>query len=285
MLWCSLVGTGPENLLSMMASSNWNICRVTGYLCGEFTGHRWIPCTKASEGHNAIAPIMTSRKWISRVITAWGPFQYPIRRLITRHTRRNLASKRPYRFGNKQMLFMVKYKLCTSCSIYEATFCKCHFKMYSLEFVQIIMSRNIGSGNNLEPDRHNTINWIIDGLLLGRICGSPDFKELIITNHHPHRFSQQYWLFNSLWHSDAIWRHRSGSTLAKDWHQWWISISKVQRQQSGIPQPSITKVNLLNYCIYKNFIPIFQGQLVDGTALNITTHSGVEFSLLSVRIN
>ena len=23
--------------------------RVTGHLCGEFTGHRWIPCIKASD--------------------------------------------------------------------------------------------------------------------------------------------------------------------------------------------------------------------------------------------
>ena len=27
---------------SMMTSSNGNILRVTGHLCGEFTGHRWI---------------------------------------------------------------------------------------------------------------------------------------------------------------------------------------------------------------------------------------------------
>ena len=33
----------------MMTSSNGNIFRVTGPLCGEFTGHRWIPHTKASD--------------------------------------------------------------------------------------------------------------------------------------------------------------------------------------------------------------------------------------------
>ena len=33
--------------LIMMMSSNGNIFRVTGHLCGEFTGHRWIPRTKA----------------------------------------------------------------------------------------------------------------------------------------------------------------------------------------------------------------------------------------------
>ena len=33
----------------MMTSSNGNIFRVTGHLWGEFTGHRWIPLTKASD--------------------------------------------------------------------------------------------------------------------------------------------------------------------------------------------------------------------------------------------
>ena len=33
----------------IMTSSNGNIFRVTGLLCGEFTGHRWIPRTKASD--------------------------------------------------------------------------------------------------------------------------------------------------------------------------------------------------------------------------------------------
>ena len=33
----------------MMTSSNGIIFHVTGHLCGEFTGHRWIPCTKASD--------------------------------------------------------------------------------------------------------------------------------------------------------------------------------------------------------------------------------------------
>ena len=33
----------------MMTSSNGNIFRVTGHLCGEFTGYRWIPHIKASD--------------------------------------------------------------------------------------------------------------------------------------------------------------------------------------------------------------------------------------------
>ena len=61
-----------------MTSSNGNIFPVTGHLCGEFTGQRWIPRTKASDMElwfflwialnkprlviwDAIAPIMTWR--------------------------------------------------------------------------------------------------------------------------------------------------------------------------------------------------------------------------------
>ena len=35
--------------LYMMTSSNGDICRVTGPLCEEFTSHRWIPLTNASD--------------------------------------------------------------------------------------------------------------------------------------------------------------------------------------------------------------------------------------------
>ena len=35
--------------INMMTSSNGNIFRATGHLCGEFTGPRWIPHTKASD--------------------------------------------------------------------------------------------------------------------------------------------------------------------------------------------------------------------------------------------
>ena len=35
-------------LIFMKTSSNGNIFRITGHLCGEFTSYRWIPRTKAS---------------------------------------------------------------------------------------------------------------------------------------------------------------------------------------------------------------------------------------------
>ena len=44
-----------------MTSSNGNIFRVTDLLCGEFTGHRWIPLTKASD----------AEVWCFSLICAW----------------------------------------------------------------------------------------------------------------------------------------------------------------------------------------------------------------------
>ena len=48
-------------LQTIITSSSGNIFRVTGHLCGEFTGHRWIPRTKASD----------AELWIFSLICAW----------------------------------------------------------------------------------------------------------------------------------------------------------------------------------------------------------------------
>ena len=42
-------GAWSKSKQPMMTSSNGNIFRVTGHLCGEFTGPRWISRTKASD--------------------------------------------------------------------------------------------------------------------------------------------------------------------------------------------------------------------------------------------
>ena len=44
-----------------MTSSNGNIFHVTGHLCGEFTGPRWIPSTKVSDAD----------LWCFRLICVW----------------------------------------------------------------------------------------------------------------------------------------------------------------------------------------------------------------------
>ena len=51
-------------MMCMMTSSNGNIFRVTGPLCREFTGQRWIPCTKASA--TELWCFLWSAPWINR---------------------------------------------------------------------------------------------------------------------------------------------------------------------------------------------------------------------------
>ena len=48
---------------SMMTSLNGDIFRVTGPLCGEFTGHRWIPLTKAGDAE--LWCFLRSTPWIN----------------------------------------------------------------------------------------------------------------------------------------------------------------------------------------------------------------------------
>ena len=70
-------------------------------------------------------------------------------------------------------------------------------------------------------------------------------------------FTWWYWWLNSLWPSDTIWRHKSGSTLAQVMacclkapshylNQCWFIISEVQwhPSESKIPQPSVTEISL-----------------------------------------
>ena len=52
-----------RNKYNMMMSSNGNIFRVTGPFCGEFTGHRRIPLTKASDAE--LWCFLWSAPWIN----------------------------------------------------------------------------------------------------------------------------------------------------------------------------------------------------------------------------
>ena len=53
----------------MLTSSNGNIFRVTGPLCGEFTGHWWIPLTKASDAEESwSAPEQTVEQTIVSLV-------------------------------------------------------------------------------------------------------------------------------------------------------------------------------------------------------------------------
>ena len=66
--------------VSMMTSSNGSIFRVTGPLCGEFTGHRWIPLTKASDAELWCFFYLRLNKWLSTHSWGWW-FETPSRSL------------------------------------------------------------------------------------------------------------------------------------------------------------------------------------------------------------
>ena len=65
---------------SMMTPSDGNIFRGTGPLCGEFTGHRWIPLTKASDSEFFYLHL---NKRLSKQSWGWW-FETPSR-LLWRH--------------------------------------------------------------------------------------------------------------------------------------------------------------------------------------------------------
>ena len=61
---CTLPGYVDGSLFTiMMVSSNGNIFRVTGPLCGEFTGHLWITLTKVSNAE--LWCFLWSAPWIN----------------------------------------------------------------------------------------------------------------------------------------------------------------------------------------------------------------------------
>ena len=64
----------------MMTSSKGNIIRVTGPLWGEFTGHRWIPLTKASDAEPCCFFDLCLNKRLSKQSWGWW-FETPSRSL------------------------------------------------------------------------------------------------------------------------------------------------------------------------------------------------------------
>ena len=68
----------------MMTSSNGNIFRVTGHLCGEFTGPRWIPHTKASDAElwDVIFDLPLNKRLSKQ---SWGWWLETLSRPLWRH--------------------------------------------------------------------------------------------------------------------------------------------------------------------------------------------------------
>ena len=71
---------GLFQAVAMVTSSNGNIFRFTGHLCGEFTGPRWIPHTKASDADFDVYFDLRLNKRLSKQSWGWW-FETPSRPL------------------------------------------------------------------------------------------------------------------------------------------------------------------------------------------------------------
>ena len=81
-----------RKMLTIITSWNGNIFRVTGPLCGEFTGDRWILRTKASDAKLWYFFYLPLTKWLSKQSWGWW-FEMPSHSLW-RHCNANLTT--PY---------------------------------------------------------------------------------------------------------------------------------------------------------------------------------------------
>ena len=70
----------PTNKKYMVTSSNGNIFRVTGPLCGEFTGHRWIPSQRPVTRSFDVFFDLNLNKRLSKQSCGWW-FETPSRPL------------------------------------------------------------------------------------------------------------------------------------------------------------------------------------------------------------
>ena len=66
----------------MMTSWNGNIFRVIGHLCGEFTGPRWIPRTKASDAELYFFDLRLNKRLSKQ---SWGWWFETLSRPLWRH--------------------------------------------------------------------------------------------------------------------------------------------------------------------------------------------------------
>ena len=100
--------------ICMMTSSNENIFRVTGHLCGEFTGPRWFPRTEASDAELWSFFDLRLNKRLSK--RSWGWWIETLLRPLWRHC--NDASRSHWVVGTYLIAF---HKYLVSSIKYEET--------------------------------------------------------------------------------------------------------------------------------------------------------------------
>ena len=93
--WIQNIWTQPNDLdIYMMKSSNGNIFRVTGHLCGEFTGPRWIPCKRPVTRRLHVFFDLRLNKLMSK--QSWGWWFETLSRPLWRHCNVSMILINPF---------------------------------------------------------------------------------------------------------------------------------------------------------------------------------------------
>ena len=129
--WCQRMDRSLRWQKPIMTSSNGNIFRVTGHLCGKFTGHRWIPLTIRSVTRRFYVFFdLRLNKWLSKQSWGWW-FETPSRPLW-RHCnafgRRGRKIKTRTKWINFLNERLTRFAIC-----FEHTYCLPHLNIFIIQ--------------------------------------------------------------------------------------------------------------------------------------------------------
>ena len=158
----------------MVTSSNGSIFRVSGLLCGEFTGHQWNPRTGASDAE--LWCFLWSEPWINGLV--------------------NNDDTGDLRCHHAHYDATVMLLLFYTCMHYSASMCwltSPEYHIYAL-LIWII----IGSDDGVLPVRHQAIDWTSDDFSSIRFRETLSIKMWSrLNNFHWQNYTQHYhlWLY------------------------------------------------------------------------------------------
>ena len=156
---------------NMMTSSNGNLFRVTGHLCGEFTGPRWIPRTKASDAELWCFFYLRLNKRLSK--QSWGWWFQTLSRPLWRHRNKDVFLCDPLKSQSREIGSLnhrIALKL-TETSAALLLRCRSNFRAVVQFWIQNLWLRDF------TRSYERTSYWILKGALQ---------SDCVVTRHEPH---------------------------------------------------------------------------------------------------
>ena len=155
---------------SMMTSSNGNISHITGPLCGEFAGYRWIPLTKASETELLLFSLICT--WINGWVNNHEPgdlrchrAHYEVTVMLKSHDGKVLELL--YEDILQLFLFQTRTNICLkkllNCRLPSETSVASHITFVFMAMLSISPWRNFPSVKGIVSPMSFSSQWIILG--------------------------------------------------------------------------------------------------------------------------